>query len=137
MNKHILSKEVQEFITSFSEDISKLAYTGSPFADVSTQELIQQIESRRKTEKKLPSWYCTKNIFFPPKLNLEQTSSEITAKYKASIVQGTSLADITGGFGVDSFFFSEIFKEVHHFEHNKSLSDISMILHTKEEIYSF
>ncbi len=125
MNKHILSKEIQEFITNFSEDISKLAFTGSSFTDVSTQELIQQIESRRKTEKKLPSWYRTKNIFFPPKLNLEQTSSEVTAKYKASIVQGISLADITGGFGVDSFFFSERFKEVHHFEHNKSLSDIA------------
>ncbi len=125
LNKHILSNEVQEFITNYSKDIIKLAFTGSPFNEVSTQELIQQIESRRKTEKKLPTWYNTPNIFFPPKLNLEQTSSEITAKHKTSIVQGNSLADITGGFGVDSFFFSEIFKDIHHFEHNNSISNIA------------
>lgn len=89
------------------------------------QELIQQIESRRKAKKKLPTWFKTKNIYYPPKLNLEQTSSEITARYKASIISGKSLADITGGFGIDSFYFSEAFKTVHHFELNKCLSEIT------------
>lgn len=125
MNTHILSKEVQDFILSYSEDISKLAFSGSPFNDVSTTELIQQVESRRKTEKKLPKWHNARNIYYPPKLNLEQTSSEITAKYKASIIQGESLADLTGGFGVDCLYFSDKFKTVHHFEHNESLSEIA------------
>ena len=92
---------------------------------MTVQELIQQIESRNKIEKKLPTWFQTKNIFYPPKLNLEQTSSEITAKYKASIINGKTLADLTGGFGIDSYFFSEIFEEVQHFEINKSLSEIA------------
>jgi len=92
---------------------------------VTVQELIQQIESLRKAEKKLPTWFNTKNIYYPHKLNLEQTSSEITARYKASIVSGKSLADITGGFGVDSFYFSEIVTSVDHFELNKSLSEIT------------
>ncbi len=125
MNKHILSKEVQHFIQYYSGDISKLAFSGSPFENVSTQELIEQIDSRKKIEKKLPKWFNTRNIYYPPKLNLEQTSSEITAKYKASITQGSTLIDITGGLGVDCLFFSEIFKSVHHIEHNKSLSEIA------------
>jgi len=125
LNKHILSKEVQDFIVNYSEGISKLAFSGSPFNNVSTLELIQQIESRRKAEKKLPTWHKTTNIFYPPKLNLEQTSSEITAEYKTSIVRGESLADLTGGFGVDCIYFSNKFINVSHYEHNDSLSQIA------------
>ncbi len=124
-NKALLNTEVQEFIRNFDGDISKLAFSGSPFENVSVQELIQQIEGRKKVEKKLPSWFETRNILFPPKLNLEQTSSETTAKYKASIIAGESIADITGGFGVDSIYFAEKFTKVHHFETNESLSEIA------------
>ena len=102
-----------------------MAFAGSPFENISVQELIQQIDSRKKVEKKLPHWVKTPNIMFPPKLNLEQTSSEITAKYKASLVKGETLADITGGFGIDSYFFSEKIDTVHHFEINPTLSEIA------------
>lgn len=86
---------------------------------------MQQIAGRKQTEKKLPTWFATANILFPPKMNLEQTSSEITARYKASLIRGSTLADITGGFGVDSFFFSENFNVVHHFETNTYLSELA------------
>lgn len=124
-NNALLNSEVQKFIQNFEGETAKLAFAGSPFETVSVQELIQQIESRKKAEKKIPTWFKTENILFPPKLNLEQTSSEITAKYKASLVRGETIADITGGFGVDSFFFSENFSTVHHFETNKALSEIA------------
>lgn len=124
-NKALLNTELQEFITNFEGDIRKLAFTGTPFKNVSVQELIQQIEGRRKTEKKLPTWYGNPAIIFPPRLNLEQTSSEITAKYKAGLLSGKNLADITGGFGVDAYFFAKNFETVHHFEINKALSDIA------------
>lgn len=123
--KAILNPEVQDFIKKFDGDVAKLAFAGSSFDTVCVQELIQQIESRRKIQKKLPTWFATSNIIFPPKLNLEQTSSEITAQYKASLIEGESLADITGGFGVDSFFFSEKFSTVNHFEIDATLSEIA------------
>ncbi len=125
MNKYILNTKVQEFIKNYSETTTKLAFSGSPFDTITVQELIQQIESRRKAENKLPSWYKTEKIYYPPKLNLEQTSSEITATYKAIIVKGKLLADITGGFGVDSYFFSKSFEKVHHFEIDQELSKIA------------
>lgn len=125
-NKALLNSAVQDFITSYQGDVSKLAFSGSPFENVSVQELIQQIESRIKIEKKLPTWFFASNIIFPPKLNLEQTSSEITAKYKATLVSGKTLADITGGFGIDSFYFSEKFSTVHHFETNQELLEIAL-----------
>ncbi len=125
INKSILNTEVQNFIRDFEGDVSKLAFAGSPFEDVTLQELIQQIESRNRIEKKLPIWYKASKILFPPKLNLEQTSSETTARYKASIIEGETIADITGGFGVDSYFFSEKFKNVYHFEINETLSELA------------
>ncbi|MEM0516874.1 THUMP-like domain-containing protein [Aequorivita flava] len=125
LNKNLLNKNVQNFIKNFDSDISKLAFAGSSFKNITVQELMQQIESRRKIAKKLPTWFKTDNILYPPKLNLEQTSSEITAKYKASLVGANTLADITGGFGVDSFYFSETCNTVHHFETNKALSSFA------------
>ncbi len=125
LNTDLLYNEVQDFIQNFEGDVSKLAFAGSPFENVTVQELIQQIQSRKKAEKKLSKWFETPNTLFPPKLNIEQTSSEITAKYKASLVKGETLADITGGLGVDSFYFSERFSTVHHFETNEALSAIA------------
>jgi len=121
-NSALLKPEVQEFIRNFTGDISKLAFSGSPFKDVAVQELMAQIESRYRTDKKLSTWFKTPQIIFPPKLNLEQTSSEISAKYKAGLVNGETLADITGGYGVDSFYFANNFSKVHHFETDEALS---------------
>ncbi|PHR11951.1 MAG: SAM-dependent methyltransferase [Aequorivita sp.] len=125
INNSLLNKEVQSFIKNFESSIPKLAFAGSPFESVTIQELVQQIESRGRIEKKLPTWYNTRNILYPPKVNLEQTSSEITAKYKASLINGKKVADITGGFGVDSFFLAEKCNSVHHFETNEALSEIA------------
>ncbi|MFC7357128.1 class I SAM-dependent methyltransferase [Jejudonia soesokkakensis] len=121
----LLKPEVQQFIRTYSEDLSKLAFSGSPFKDIIVQELLQQIESRRKAEKKLPTWFTSEAILYPPKLNLEQTSSEATATYKASIVSGERIADLTGGFGIDSYFFATAFKTVAYYEVNKALSEIA------------
>ncbi|MCW5519341.1 class I SAM-dependent methyltransferase [Aureitalea sp. L0-47] len=125
MNTAILKPEVQQFIREFEGDITKLAFAGSPFAEISTQELLEQIDSREKIRNKLPVWYSTSNIYYPPKLNLEQTSSERTAKYKSELCDGSVMADITGGFGVDSYYFSERFKGVDHFEQQEKLSEIA------------
>lgn len=125
MNKRILHNEVQEFIQdNLRSDLTKLILKGSPFEDVSIQEIAEQIQSKQKSEKKLPSWFRTEDIYFPPKLNLEQTSSEVTAKYKASLLNGRNLLDMTGGFGVDVAAFSKVFNSIVHCEKNAELSKI-------------
>tara|TARA_B100000795_G_scaffold158062_1_gene118786 strand:+ start:94175 stop:95353 length:1179 start_codon:yes stop_codon:yes gene_type:complete len=121
---HLLQDEVQDFIKGFQADISQLALCGSPFKNVTVTELIVQIQSRQKAKSKLPTWFNTLGIVYAPKLNLEQTSSELTAAYKQELIQGKTLADITGGFGVDSYFFAQRFEQVHHFEIQKHLSSI-------------
>ena len=122
MNIQLTNKNIQDFIRNYKDHLSTLAFKGSPFPAIEIQELLQQIESRRRIENKLPTWFKSEGIIYPPKLNLEQTSSEITAAYKASLVNGKTLADITGGFGVDSYFFSDKFEAVSHFETNVELS---------------
>lgn len=126
MNKELLNKPFQDFISeNLKTNLIQLSLKGSPFKNISNKELIQQIEGKKIAKNKLPSWYQTSQIYYPPKINLEQTSSEITAQYKATLISGNSLADITGGFGVDSYFFSKYFKEVYHFEMDENLSKIA------------
>lgn len=121
MNLKLLDPAVQNFIQNFSGDLHSLAFSGSPFDEVSTQELLQQISARKRIENKLPYWHQTENLLFPPQINIEQASSQITAKYKASLITGNTLADLTGGFGIDSYYFSQKVEEVNYFEVNREL----------------
>ena len=126
MNIDILNNEVQKFIDdNLKTDVHKIILSKPRFINVTQKELVEQIESKVKAKIKLPTWYNTNNIYYPNKLNLSQTSSEITANYKAKIIAGESLIDITGGFGVDSYAFSKKVKQVTHIEKNKGLSQIA------------
>ncbi|MBJ2172683.1 RsmD family RNA methyltransferase [Aureibaculum sp. A20] len=126
MNPAILNTESQTFINQhLNADIAKLIFKGSPFKTITIQELAVQIEAKKKAQHKLPTWFNTENIYYPNKLNIEQTSSEITANYKSSLLKGESIIDLTGGFGVDVFAFSDRFKKVVHCEINQELSTIA------------
>ena len=125
MNNTILNTDIQEFINlNLNLNISTLLLKGIPFSSVDTKEIIEQIEAKKRCEKKLPAWFNTKNVYYPNKLNIEQTSSEITAQYKSNLIDGESIIDLTGGFGVDCFYFSKRFKAVEHCEINENLSEI-------------
>ncbi|OGS72679.1 MAG: SAM-dependent methyltransferase [Flavobacteria bacterium RIFCSPLOWO2_12_FULL_35_11] len=133
MNHHILNKEVQYFINAhLKSDITKLILKGSPFESVSIQEIAEQILAKNSCEKKLPSWFNAENIYYPNKLNIEQTSSEITSKYKSDLVSGETLIDITGGFGVDAYFFSQKVTNISHCEINEELS--AMVSHNFKQL---
>jgi hypothetical protein len=80
MNPAILDEAVQHFInTHLKDDVHKLAMSSSPFAHVSAQELAGQILAKRRSEKKLPSWFNASRIYYPPMISIEQCSSEKTA----------------------------------------------------------
>jgi len=127
MNREILTDAVQQFIQDHADaDPGKIALGKSPFELVSSSELASQIESRQKTKKKLPLWYNTPFIYYPPAISIEQASSERTALYKNTLIDdGELLIDLTGGFGVDSFYFSQKAKQVVHCEINPELSEIA------------
>lgn len=126
MNKLILHTGVQLFIDkNWDTDTLSVLLQKPLFDGISQKELVEQLEAKKKCKDKLPTWFTTPHIYYPNKLNIEQTSSEQTARYKASLVVGKSLLDLTGGFGVDTYFFSKKIEEVFHCEINKELSEIA------------
>jgi precorrin-6B methylase 2 len=126
LNKHLLDPEVQAFINgNLNTDVHRLALSKSPFPAVSAQELAAQISAKKKSEKKLPSWFNTPNIYYPPLISVEQCSSEATAAYKSGLVKGERVTDLTGGFGVDAFYFAKVAKQVTHCEINEELSEVA------------
>ncbi len=102
-----------------------VALKKSPFPGVKPSEIAQQLAGLQKARKKLPTWFACPGIYYPPTLNLEQCSSEQTATYKAGLTSGDTLLDLTGGFGVDSYFFSKQFRQVHTCELDPDLAEIA------------
>ena len=133
MDLKVLNPEIQQFIkANVDKNISKLALQKNPFPDVEWIAVLNQIEAKTKAKLKLPTWFATTNIVYPSKISVEQTSSEKTAAYKASLISGESLIDLTGGFGVDDFYFAKTMKTVAHCEINPELSQ--MVEHNLEQL---
>lgn len=125
MNKLILNTANQNFINShLGSNIVSLLLSKSNYKEVDIKELVEQIEAKNKCKLKLPTWFNTKAIYYPNKLNIEQTSSEVTAEYKSTLVKGKSIIDLTGGFGVDAYYFSKQFEKVTHCEVDTNLAEI-------------
>lgn len=113
-------------------DVAKLALKKNPFPEIDFAVILNQITAKSKAENKLPTWFNTKNIIYPSKISVEQTSSEKTSLYKSNILSGESLIDLTGGFGVDDYFFASQIKLVAHCEINPELSAI--VKHNFEQL---
>lgn len=116
----LLKPEVQKFIKAHEkDDIANLILKGSPFKNIDIQLIAQQIKGRQVAQKKLPHLYNTNNILYPPKLNLEQASSQETANYKSDIIdENSSVIDLTGGFGIDTLAFTSKTEKVTYCEIN-------------------
>jgi len=125
LNKNIFDKSVQDYISkNLSTDVFKVILKKQIFPKVTNKEIAEQISAKAKSKKKLPTYFNTPNIYFPNKVNIEQTSSEKTAEFKSKIVTGNTIIDATGGFGVDSMYFSKEFKKTVYIEENKELFEI-------------
>jgi len=107
------------------DDVRKLALQSHTDSDVDIPFALTQIESRRLATTKIPSWEQRDDLIFPPRLALEQCSSEDTARYKAILLSGNTFADLTGGFGVDFAFIAPNFKKAFYIEQQKDLCGIA------------
>lgn len=121
----ILLPEIQTFINeNLKSDVQKLALKKNPFPEYEWKAIINQIQAKQKAQYKLPHWFETENIIYPSVLSIEQTSSEPLARFKAKLLSGKKLIDLTGGFGIDAYYFSKQFKEIYHCEFNEELSEV-------------
>ena len=88
--------------------------------------MLQQVDGRERTADKLPTFAAINDWWYPVRLSCEQCSSELTAKYKASLVHGEKMADLTAGYGVDTFFLSEQFAHTDYVEQDAELCRIAL-----------
>ncbi|RWX01477.1 THUMP-like domain-containing protein [Flavobacterium cerinum] len=122
----LLSSKIQQYIReNTGKSVTQLALLKNPFPDIEWTQILNQIAAREKAKDKLPTWYTTENILYPSRVSVEQTSSETAAQYKARLISGKSLIDLTGGFGIDDYYFSKKVNEVKHCELNFELSAIA------------
>ena len=108
--------------------IEDLALQRSKYKHLSDDEwrwLLQQVEGRERTADKLPTFAAIEDWWYPVRLSCEQCSSEETARYKASLVSGEKMADLTGGYGVDTYFLSDSFSSIDYVEQNTELCRIA------------
>ena len=121
-----ISPETQQFIREhLSDNVRTLALQAKKYPDVDMPTAITQIAGRQTAAEKIPSWKEIEDIWYPKHLSLEQCSSEITARYKASLLQGESLTDLTAGFGIDCSFLADGFKSATYVERQKELCEIA------------
>ncbi len=131
MISSLSGRDVQKFIASNEQaDVQKLLLKHKEILGIPTAWVAQQIQGRRKVKDKLPAWYNTPGIIYPPAVNLEQCSSQVTAMYKHRLVGGHHAADLTGGFGVDAFYLSQVFSIVDYVEPDQDLLNVAKHNHT-------
>lgn len=138
----LLDPAVQQFIrTHESADVHSLslkydAVEGIPFARIA-----EQIAGRHKARHKLPQYFATRDILYPPATSLEQSSSKETARFRLQLLNERGLRstsaclDLTGGFGVDAFYFSQMFSHVDFVEPDPHL--IRLAQHNHEKLGRF
>ena len=107
------------------KDIAAVVMRASATAGVDRDFAVAQIAGRRAAASKLPSWRAVDGLVYPVHLSMEQCSSEATARYKTALVEGDSLLDITGGFGVDFAWMSRAVKRGVMVERQSALCDIA------------
>ncbi|MDR6562764.1 MULTISPECIES: THUMP-like domain-containing protein [unclassified Arcicella] len=111
--------------THLHDDVNQLLLQAKRFPTLNIPYLVAQIQARQKAKNKLPEWTENLDVFFPKMLSLEQSSSEITAKFKASLVKGETLLDLTGGMGIDLAYMSKGFNKAFYAEQNNELLKVT------------
>ena len=114
-----LNPEISRFIREHLDDNpDQLLWKKNEYPDDRVVVAVEQIQARENIKEKLPSWYDCRDIFYPSQLSTEQCSSETTAPYKARLATGR--CDLSGGLGVDTYFFSRQVDKVTYVERDES-----------------
>lgn len=133
----LLHPVVRRFIEEHaSSDVHALSLKVDSVNGVPFARIAEQIAGRQKAAAKLPQYVDAGGILYPPALNLEQSSSERTARFKTELLVAGDLAgyhscaDLTGGFGVDALYLSRIFTTLHFVEPDARLLALARHNHT-------
>ena len=124
-------QKTKEYIKQHrNDDVYRLALAKTP-EGVDLQYALQQISAYQTLTKKVPSWAECDELIFPRQLSLEQSSSELTARYKAELIcefmgnEPFTHIDLTGGMGIDCYFIAQYTQNSHYVELNPELCQIA------------
>ena len=135
-----LNEITRQFIReNLNADVPTLALKKAPVGiDVSLA--LRQIAARQLLQKKVPEWAGNENLLFPAHLSIEQCSSEPSATYKASLLQGQSFVDLTGGLGIDTYYLSQHFLQTDYVERQDELCNLAKhnfsVLNTNIKVFN-
>ena len=101
-------KNVIEFTKSYTSN-KLVAYVKATYPKV-WPLVMEQINLFDKAQKKLSIWQNAGCLFTTK--SFEQCSSLPLATYKASLISGNTLVDLSAGLGVDDAAFAQVFKKV-------------------------
>ncbi len=118
----MIEKDLKEFIEKhLKDDITGIVLRSDRFKGIDVKKAVSIIESRRKLSGKFNHWADSMDLVFTIPVAVEQSSSEITAIHKQKYCKSGVIYDLTGGLGVDSFFFAKNNNLVIYFERNDRL----------------
>ena len=121
----ITETTIQFIEAHLHDDVRTLALQAQKYPEVDMDMAVTQISGRQVAKAKVPSWYATEGLWYPKHLSMEQCSSEATALYKATLIKGETLTDLTGGFGIDCCFLSRQFHQTNYVERQSSLCQLA------------
>lgn len=122
----MFSKETIEFIKNhINQNVNDILLSSNKNYNIDIKEASIQILSRQKAKNKFPELYNNFELIFPAPVSIEQSSSNLTALYKQRFSRNQTVADITGGFGIDTLSFSNNALKVNYYERNIELAKIA------------
>ena len=118
--------ELRDFIQEhMNDDTAELLLAARKYLGIDVPFAVEQIEARKRLKGKLPEWYGNADLIMGGRVPAEQCSSEQTARYKRSIIEGQSLCDMTGGMGVDFWYMSEGMERAIYTERSEWLCEVA------------
>jgi len=120
-----MTREFIDFVNAHKdEDTARLLLSAARYPSIDMSAAVQQIEGMQTACEKWPSLLECPDFVYPPRLNREQASSEATAQHKASLMEADTVADLTGGMGIDTLAFAGVAKHVDYVERDQGLCSL-------------
>ncbi|MDR0835869.1 MAG: class I SAM-dependent methyltransferase [Tannerella sp.] len=123
------NESLKTFIVEHAnDDVNTLILNCLKYKDIDVKQAAKQIAARKIIKDKLPAWHENMDLIFLSTLAAEQCSSEWTALYKQRFVnEEDTVYDLTGGLGVDAYYFSQKVGKIVYIEQNKDYCDAALI----------
>lgn len=128
-NRDFIEQNRQKPLTQLALTLANQRHPDAAF-------ILQQVEGWQRLREKVPAWTEVADLLYPPRLSLEQCSGAPAAAYKRRVVERLfaqelavrrllSMADVTGGMGVDFVALAPLFAKATYVEQRAELVSLA------------